>query len=281
MTAVRDNSTATVRRPAVAGQFYPASASALAEAVRRYLAAAATELPALPGPVRAVIAPHAGYVCSGPVAGYSFAALAAAAQPDVETIVYLLGPAHYHPVNGVGLCHARAFQTPLGEVPVAVEVVEELVASGAPYRMVDAAHAPEHCLEVELPFLQVALPRLRVVPLLFDEGADPRRLAHDLAGRVIDDPHARIVVSSDLSHYLPYDEAARLDRAFLEAIVAGDLAGVEAGQACGLVGILCLMAVARQAGWTPHLLKVLSSGDTCGPRHSVVGYGAIAYTQPA
>ena len=281
MTTARDNLAGAVRRPAVAGQFYPAGAEALAQAVRRYLAAAQTELAPLPGPVRGVIAPHAGYVCSGLVAGYSFAALAAAAQPDVQYTVYLLGPAHYAPVNGIGLCHALAFQTPLGEVPVAVEIVEELADLGAPYRVVNAAHVPEHCLEVELPFLQTALPGCRIVPMLFDEAADPGRMARDLAGRAAGDPHALIVVSSDLSHYLSYATAAGLDRSFLQAVVDGDVEAAETGQACGAVGILCLMAVARQAGWTPHLLKYLNSGDTCGPRHSVVGYGAIAYTQPA
>ena len=281
MTAsVRDRATA-VRRAAVAGQFYPAQPPSLQQAVQHYLAVAQAGQTLPAGKVRAVIAPHAGYICSGPVAGHSFAALAATAAADAAYTVYLLGPAHWLAVNGVGLCLAPAFQTPLGDIPVAVETVLELAALGEPYHVINAAHAPEHCLEVELPFLQVVLPHCRIVPMLFDEAADPGRMARDLAGRVALESHALLVVSSDLSHYLPYETAASLDRNFLQAVVDGDVEAVKAGQACGAVGILCLMAVARLAGWTPHLLKYLNSGDTCGPRHSVVGYGAVAYTQPA
>lgn len=265
----------TIRRPAVAGRFYPAQPQELRRAVHGYLDAAV--LPPLAA-VRGVIAPHAGYVCSGPVAGHSFAALRCAA-PGAHT-VFLLGPAHYAPVHGVGLTDCAAFQTPLASVPVAQEIVQQLAAARRGYRWAAAAHGPEHCLEVELPFLQEVLPEFQVVPLLLDEEADPTQVGADLAVRLAEDPHALVVVSSDLSHYLPYAMAQQLDRSFLQAVVAGDATAAARGQACGLLAILALMAAAQVLEWRPHLLAYQNSGDTCGPRHEVVGYGAVAYTAP-
>jgi hypothetical protein len=266
----------SVRRPAVAGRFYPAQPHDLRRAVRGYLDA--TVLAPL-GTVRAVIAPHAGYVCSGPVAGCSFAALRNAA-PGAHT-VFLLGPAHYAAVHGVGLADCAAFQTPLGPVPVDQEAVQELAAGGHGYHWAAAAHRPEHCLEVELPFLQEVLADFQVVPLLFDEEAQPEQVGADLAARLADDPAALVVVSSDLSHYFPYAMAQQLDRSFLQAVVDGDATAAACGQACGLQAILSLMVAARKLGWLAHLLAYQNSGDTCGPRQEVVGYGAVAYVAPS
>lgn len=263
----------SVRRASVAGRFYPADPAALAEMVRRFM----HEAQSSPwGPPRAVIAPHAGYVCSGVVAGASFQALSA--REPADHTVYLLGPAHWLPVYGVGLSSAAAFATPLGEVPVHTDIVADLVALGKPYSLADRAHAPEHCLEVQLPFLQTALPGCRIVPMLCDDGANPDRLAADVAGRLADDSHSLVVVSSDLSHYQSYARAQQVDRAFLEAVAAGDSAAAARGQACGLTPILCLMAIAKQLGWTAHVLDYRNSGDTCGPRSEVVGYSAVVFT---
>ena len=193
--------------------------------------------------------------------------------------MFLLGRAHYASVHGVGLTDCAAFQTPLGSVPVAQEIVQQLKA-GHGYRWAAAAHQPEHCLEVELPFLQEVLPEFQIVPLLFDEEADPLQVSADLAARLAEDPDALVVVSSDLSHYLPYDRAQQLDRSFLHAVVEGEAAAAARGQACGLLTILALMAAASTLGWRPHLLAYQNSGDTCGSRREVVGYGAVAYTAP-
>lgn len=263
----------SVRRAAVAGRFYPADPATLAGMVRRFM----QEAPPSPwAPPRAVIAPHAGYVCSGVVAGAGFQALSAR-QPAGHT-VYLLGPAHWLPVYGVGLCSAAAFATPLGEAPVHTDIVADLVALGKPYSLADQAHAPEHCLEVQLPFLQTALPGCRIVPMLCDDDVQPERLAADLAGWLADDPHSLVVVSSDLSHYLPYAHAQQTDRAFLDAVAAGDVAAAARGQACGRIPILCLMTIAKQLGWMAHVLDYRNSGDTCGSRSEVVGYGAVIFT---
>ncbi len=264
-----------VRRPAVAGMFYPAQPHMLRNQIAEYLAAARVSIGA--EAVRAVIAPHAGYIYSGPVAGYSFRAL-----PDLkERTIYLLGPAHFVPVRGVAAGTFQAMRTPLGEAPVATDVVEELIKAGEPIHYDDEAHAPEHSLEVEVPFLQVlGNGSFRLVPLLFGT-VDPERVAAILAARLAAEATALVVVSSDLSHYHPYETARRLDTAFLQAVVAGDVAAVGRGEACGLLPILTLMLVAKRLGWQPHLLDYRNSGDTAGDRQRVVGYGAVAYTERA
>jgi len=227
--------------------------------------------------VCALIAPHAGYACSGIVAGASFRALTS--LPRAERVVYLLGPAHWKAVHGVGLSSATAFATPLGEVAVATERVAHLSGLGERYRIDDAAHAPEHCLEVELPFLQVTLGTFRCVPMLFDDAAKPERVAADLLPLLAAHPEDLVVVSSDLSHYHPYQEAVNADNGFLKAVALGDMAAANGGEACGLLPILCLMSIAEQLDWKAHLLAYANSGDTCGSRREVVGYGGVAYTE--
>ncbi|MFQ5593752.1 MAG: AmmeMemoRadiSam system protein B [Anaerolineae bacterium] len=262
----------TTRQPAVAGRFYPANPTILRDMVNAYLdAAPAHQL----GDVRAVITPHAGYPYSGPIAGYSFQALAG--KPQGHYTVYLMGPAHYVAVNGIAVGIFDQFETPLGPVPVAVEQAEALVERGSPFHAGNQAHLPEHCLEVELPFLQAVLPDSRIVPMLFGS-VDPVRVAHDLAELVKDDPWSLVIVSSDLSHYHSYEAAQRMDRTFLETVVAGDLDLAARGEACGIMPILTLMTIAHRLNWQPTLLDYHNSGDTGGDRSGVVGYAAVAYT---
>ena len=271
-----------IRQPAVAGRFYPANGATLAGEVNRLLAGGGTRQL---GRVRALVAPHAGYACSGEVAAAAYRALAAPMPPAQQKTesepgptVYLLGPAHWKAVHGVGLSGAAIFATPLGQVPVATGRLQQLAALGGHYHFDDAAHAPEHCLEVQLPFLQTVLAAPRIVPMLFDDGAAPEQVASDLCALLEGSPDDLVVVSSDLSHYHPYQEAIILDHGFLKALATRDMAAANAGEACGLLPILCLMYVAQRFGWQPHLLAYANSGDTCGARREVVGYGAVAYT---
>ena len=265
--------TALVREPAVAGRFYPAQPSALEQTVRALLDQAACP------PLRRVcglIAPHAGYVCSGAVAARAFCALRQ--LPDEETIVYLLGPAHWHPVHGVALSGASAFATPLGSVPVAHGRLAILASLTEQCQFDDAAHEPEHALEVELPFLQMTLDRFRIAPMLLGEEVDTRQLADDLGRLLADNPHSLLVVSSDLSHYHAQAEAETLDRAYLDAVLDGDLYDVLNGEACGRAAIAVLKQVADALGWEPQLLAYANSGESCGGPERVVGYGAVVYT---
>ncbi len=264
-----------IRPAAVAGTFYPAEPNSLQTDISDYLKQA--NLPQLPGTVRAVIAPHAGYTYSGPVAGHSFRALGTSI-PGKHSI-YLLGPAHYVPFSGIAVGHYQALSTPLGEIPVDLALVEQLLAKNSVFIEYNDAHAPEHCLEVELPFLQnLDDSQLRIVPLLFGQ-ASPEDTAKALTPYISNDPACRIVVSSDLSHFHPHSVATRIDTALLDAIVRQDMPTVARGEACGLIPILTLMLIADHLGWRPHLLAYKNSGDTAGDHQRVVGYGAVAYTE--
>lgn len=261
----------SVRQPAVAGQFYPADPALLQRDIEGYLDQAS--LPDDLGSVRAVIAPHAGYVYSGPTAGYAFKALKQ--LPDTGRTVFLLGPAHRVPVSGVALGSYSAFRTPLGDAPVAVDRIADMLESGNLYRRAPRAHEPEHCLEVEVPFLQVSLDDFSLVPMLFGQ-VDPRQVAEDLIDRLEEDD--LIVVSSDLSHFHSYNQARQLDQAFLNALLKENEQSIEEGEACGRAPVLTLMQISERKGWTPHLLDYRNSGDTTGNRSRVVGYGAVVYT---
>lgn len=261
----------SVRQPAVVGQFYPADPDLLQRDVEEYISQAS--LPADLDRVRAVIAPHAGYVYSGATAGYAFKALKQ--LPERERTVFLLGPAHRVPVSGVALGNYASFRTPLGDAPVAVDRVNDMLDSAPFYTSAPAAHEPEHCLEVEVPFLQLSLADFKLVPMLFGQ-VNPREVAADLFDRLKE--HDLIVVSSDLSHFHSYDQARQRDQAFLDALLEGSVKGVREGEACGRAPVMTLMEIAERKGWVPHLLDYRNSGDTAGSRSRVVGYGAIAYT---
>lgn len=261
----------SVRQPAVAGQFYPADPDRLRRDVQQYINRAS--LPEDLGRVRAVIAPHAGYVYSGVTAGYAFKALEQFSGQ--ARTVFLLGPAHRVPVMGVALGSYSAFRTPLGDVPVAVERVSDMLETDSLYTRAPDAHEPEHCLEVQLPFLQVSLANFELVPMLFGQ-VDPWKVAEDLSDHLGEDD--LVVVSSDLSHFHRYDTAQQRDKAFLNAVLQGNEKGVEEGEACGSAPVLTLMEISQDKGWNPHLLDYRNSGDTAGNKARVVGYGSIAYT---
>ena len=251
----------SLRHPAVADTFYPGDAKELEATVRSYLARAGE--PVGPAP-KAVIAPHAGYVYSGQVAASAYARL----KPARESIrrVVLLGPCHRLPVRGLVLSGARAFSTPLGEVPV------DRQAGGAildlpQVEVFDDSHTQEHSLEVQLPFLQVVLEDFTLVPLIVGQtrGAKVAEVIERLWGG----PETLIVISSDLSHYLDYDSARRLDGVTCRAIENLDPAGIGQDQACGRVPVWGMLMSAKRRGLKVDTLDVCNSGDTAGTRERV------------
>jgi AmmeMemoRadiSam system protein B len=268
----------SIRPPAVAGAFYPGDPGELRETVEGLLAAAPRPSGADPRP-KAVIAPHAGYVYSGPIAATAFAAIGSIAGRSAAPIrrVVLLGPAHRVPVDGLALPGATAFATPLG----AVEVDAEAVAAVSELPQVvesAAAHAPEHSLEVELPFLQVLLGEFRLLPLVVGDADGPE--VAEVLERVWGGEETAIVVSSDLSHYMAYDVARRIDEETSRQIL--DLAPpLDPRRACGARPIDGLLVAARRRRLAPELLDLRSSGDTAGDRRQVVGYGAFAFRDAA
>lgn len=258
-----------IRPPAVAGFFYPAEPAMLTHEVERYL----DEAKPFTYRPKAVIAPHAGYIYSAPIAASAYRLL----QPLRGQIsrVVLLGPVHRVWVKGLALPGAEAFETPLGTIPLDGEAMASL-ADLPQVEVLAAAHAQEHSLEVQLPFLQRVLGAFKLVPLAVG-GATPEEVAQVLE-RLWGGDETLIVVSSDLSHYLPYQVSQDVDQATAQAILdmRTDLAGE---QACGAHPINGLMLAARHHGLKPHLLDLRNSGDTAGDRAQVVGYGAFAFTE--
>jgi len=260
---------AAIRPPAVAGLFYPADPRQLAHDVQTLLAAAQPHglLP------KALIVPHAGYIYSGPVAATAYATL----RPIADRIrrVVLLGPTHRVAVRGLALPGAEAFDTPLGRVRLDMAAARDIAP--LPQVTVSAeAHALEHSLEVQLPFLQSVLADFTLLPLAVGM-ATPREVAEVLEALWGGD-ETLIVISSDLSHYLPYAVAQRMDRSTMQDIL-GLRDPIETDHACGGIPIGGLIVAARRHHLAPHLLDLRNSGDTAGSRDQVVGYAALAFTE--
>jgi len=258
----------SVRNPAVAGLFYPDNPRELHKLVSAYLAAVPTS-----GVVpKAIIAPHAGYIYSGPIAASAYARIKPARGRI--TRVVLLGPAHRVGFHGFALSSADCFQTPLGHVTVDQEAVKKI--SHLPQvHVMDAAHTQEHSLEVHLPFLQEALGEFSLVPLVVGD-AGPEEV-----GEVLDllwgGPETLIVISSDLSHYHDYKTAQKLDRATSQAIEQLRPEDIDYDHACGRNPVNGLLYVARRLGLKAKTIDLRNSGDTAGSHDRVVGYGAYVF----
>ena len=262
-----------VRPAAVAGRFYAGDAAVLASTVDDALAHAAPWSGPAP---KALIAPHAGYVYSGPIAATAYGTLAAAR--DTVRHVVLLGPAHHVAVRGVAVSSADAFVTPLGPVPVDAPLRDVVLALPG-VAVDDDAHAPEHSLEVHLPFLQRALTRFSVLPLVVGR-ADPATVAA-VIDAVWGGPDTLVVVSTDLSHYLDQRHATGRDRATAAAIVDGRIDHLTGDDACGAAPVRGLLVAARTHGLHAVLLDLRTSADTAGDPDRVVGYGAFAFVPDA
>ena len=263
-----------IRPAAVAGSFYPAAASELRNEIRKLLGSTGTAAIA-PVP-KALIAPHAGYIYSGPIAAAGYIRLAPARERI--TRVVLLGPSHFVGFYGLAADSAEAWQTPLGTVPIDRPVVERLVKARL-IGVLDAAHAREHSLEVQLPFLQVAIGEFALVPIVVGD-ASPEAVAA-LLEAIWAGPETLIVVSTDLSHYLDYRSCQETDRQTADAIERLDPSALGPESACGRVAVRGLLATAKRRGMRIARLDVRNSGDTAGPRDRVVGYGSWALFEPA
>ena len=225
-----------------------------------------------PSPPKAIIAPHAGYIYSGSTAAQAYATLlsdAGAIRRDV-----LLGPSHRVGFRGIAFCSADFYRTPLGDIPVdqsAFVAISDLPNVG----MLDRAHAQEHCLEVQLPFLQMILQDFSVVPLVVGDVDD------DDVARVLErlwgDEHTLILISSDLSHYHDYETASQLDGRTCNAIEHCQPEAIGEEQACGRIPVKGLLTVARRKQLQIDTLALCNSGDTAGDHSRVVGYGAWAF----
>ncbi len=262
-----------VRRPAVAGAFYPGSRLLLQRQVDGFLAKARKV--ELEGELIALISPHAGYIYSGPVAAYAYKQLQ---RKDFDTVI-LIGPSHRVGFAGASIYNQGPYQTPLGLVEVDSDLASKIIAQDKSIRYIPQAHIREHSLEVQLPFLQRTLKDFKIIPILIsDSSLKNCRILADAIFVSIEGKKVLIIASTDLSHYLSYKEACRLDKVTLDAIVTLNPEEVaKKGDLCGKAAVLTTIILAKKLGADKAIiLKYLNSGDTAGPKNGVVGYGAVA-----
>jgi AmmeMemoRadiSam system protein B len=265
----------TVRPAAVAGMFYPGAPGALRASVRALLDLAprpAVETDAWP---KALIVPHAGYIYSGPIAARAYARLLPG-RAHIRRVI-LLGPVHRVPIRGLALPGTASFVTPLGPVAIDAEAAARLRALPQ-VRENEAAHSLEHSLEVQLPFLQTTLDEFTLVPLAVGD-ASAGEVAQVIE-QVWGGTETLIVVSSDLSHYHPYEEAVEIDRGTADEII-GLADTLDHEQACGATPINGFALCARRHDLQPELIDLRNSGDTAGDKSRVVGYAAFAFSASA
>ena len=273
-----------VRDPAVAGRFYPSDPQELRAAIRGHLAAADEARSPQPGASpagdpptcpKAIIAPHAGYQYSGPVAAAAYVHLRSGR--DRIRRVAILGPTHRVPVRGLALPQSDVFATPLGKIPVDQAACEELVTLTS-VEVLNAAHLFEHSLEVHLPFLQEVLgASFSIIPLLVGE-ATPAEVS-EVIRLLWGGPESLIVVSSDLSHFHDYDTAQQLDGETSRAIESLRFEEIAEQRACGRIPIQGLLMEARRRGVHVRMVDLRNSGDTGGNRGEVVGYGSYVFDE--
>ena len=257
-----------IKRPVVAGLFYPSSAEELRSTLQSLMETATVRPEDRP---HAIIAPHAGYQYSGPVAANAYATLATWADQIRRVVV--LAPSHRLGFSGIASSSADVFQTPLGDIPVDQDAVREARMLPGVHEL-DEAFAQEHALEVQLPFLQTVLPEFALVPLVVGD-------AHsDDVSRIIDQfcgPETLIVVSSDLSHFHDYASCQERDRSTTALIEELREEQIGPYEACGAFPVRGLLKSARRHGWRVRTLDLRNSGDTAGDKSRVVGYGAYEF----
>lgn len=281
-----------IRKPAVAGLFYPADKTALSRMVGDFLA----EVDASPlKNVRGLVSPHAGYEFSGPIAAHAYKQLVGS---NVRTAI-VMAPSHYAAFRGASIPDVDAYETPLGPIAISLQAKElaslRPLITNPPCRVnrpswwsrspkkapppgEDTPHTWEHSLEVQLPFLQKTLGDFVLIPIVFGK-VDPEEVAAVLSNHI--DNETIVIASSDLSHYYRYEVANKMDQACVKAICDLDTEAMKEQEACGAGPILTLMYLAKRNGWKTKLLDYRNSGDTAGDKSGVVGYAAIAFYEPS
>lgn len=259
-----------IRPPAVAGSFYPGDPHTLAGMVDDLLDTA-IETP-LVEPLVALICPHAGYVYSGPVAASAYRLL----RGHSYRRVVLLAPSHRVAFRGLALPDCTTFSTPLGKIPLWGGCRE--LARQAPFLLDSRPHALEHAIEVQLPFLQRTLGQFELVPIVF--GPSQALISANALLPLVND-ETLFVVSTDLSHYLPYADAQRIDLATVDLFLSQDAHQAAGAEACGRGPTATLLDLSSRLDWRIQLLDYRNSGDTAGDKSRVVGYAAFALTSTA
>jgi AmmeMemoRadiSam system protein B len=262
-----------IRPTAVAGMFYPSDPQELLREVSGYLSASEPDENLHAKDIKAIIAPHAGYIYSGPVAASAYRYLDQL-KSQVSNVI-LIGPSHRVPLLGLATSSADYFNTPLGNIPINRDITDEL--NSLPFvTELDQAHMMEHSLEVHLPFLQLTLGEFQLVPIVAGD-ASPDEV-DQLITKALHHKKTLLVISSDLSHYHDYQTAQKLDSDTCHAIETLSINELDSQHACGYIPVRGLLKYARENGLTAKTVDCRNSGDTAGPRNEVVGYGAYVFT---
>jgi len=260
----------SIRYPAVAGSFYDKSPESLQCQLDTWLCSE----PDTESHIRALIVPHAGYIYSGKVAAKAFRYLKS--QADRIHRVILVGPSHRFYFTGCALPSADFFATPLGKIPIDTESIDQ-IRNIDDIEVSDQVHALEHCLEVQLPFLQTCLKQFTLLPIL-TSNVSPVTVAK-LIDSLWQDENTLLVISSDLSHFHSYSEAKNIDRNTCSLIEHYE-PSLSPEQACGSTGINTLLLLAKQRGYQLTRMELKNSGDTAGDKERVVGYVSYLISEP-
>ena len=277
---ILNNFSAKIRPAVVAGMFYPGHEKELRNAVQNYLQIAGEAESELKidlseiTTIRMLIVPHAGYIYSGNTAAFAYQYLHQL-KNKIRRVI-LLGPAHRFRLTGAALPGVDGFQTPLGLITLDSELMEKILDDYSWINVIDQAHAEEHCLEVQLPFLQETLNEFKIVPIVVGE-TDSELLAQMILN-FSDDDQTLIVISTDLSHYHDYQTSCELDLRTAKAIESLSPELLSPEDACGAYPLRGALLAATKGKWHVHRLHLCNSGDTAGDRTRVVGYGAWIVT---
>ena len=277
---ITGNTEKNIRPHAVASMFYPGGAAELRQAVQNYLSNAGTEEDVSQlkiekiAELRTLIVPHAGYIYSGKIAASAYRLLEQ--NQNQFKRVLLLGPAHRLWLQGAAFPETDAFETPLGEITLDKELIEKMLAEFSWISVSDEAHSEEHCLEVQLPFLQETLGDFELLPLVVGETKTEQ--ITEIIHQFSEDTETLIVISTDLSHFHDYQTARGIDARTANAIELLEQNRISTEDACGAYPLRGALLAASQNQWNVHRLGLCNSGDTAGDRGRVVGYGAWAMT---
>lgn len=262
-----NNNMYKIRKPVVAGTFYPGNKEQLKDLINKFLSQVKFDKNEILYP-RALIVPHAGYIYSGAIAASGFALL----KGKNYKKTFLIGPSHHVYLKKASIPQVDYYETPLGLIKLS-KISKELLNEQY-FEYISQAHTEEHCLEVEIPFLQVVMNETEIIPIIIGQSYI-NEIAESLIKKIDNDTF--IIVSSDLSHYHPYNDALKLDNQCVKSILNNDFNNIYKQEACGLYPIIILMKIANHFGWKAKLLDIRNSGDTSGSKDNVVGYAAIVF----
>lgn len=259
----------SIVRPTVAGMFYPDDPELLRATVKSLLHQSNASLPT----PKAIIAPHAGYSCSGTTAAKAYACLEN--EPNIIKQVVVVAPSHRVPFTSIAVPSADYYATPLGKIQIDKKAIQALLNLPQVEILDEAFLSQENSLETQLPFLQETLQDFTLVPMLI--GHLPYQQVAEALELIWNGPETLVVASTDLSHYYDYETAKQMDKKTTDAILALKPEAIEYEQACGRTGVQALLAVAAKKQLKPILIDLCNSGDTIGSKDQVVGYGAFHF----